>query len=113
MMRAYAEADSCRRAFILGYFGEDYEPPCGNCDVCDRADAPAAHDAGPFEVGQRVRHPEWGAGTVGQVEPDQVTVVFDTVGYKTLSLELIVERDLLENAEDEQQDQRQDRRDEQ
>ncbi|MDQ4125900.1 MAG: ATP-dependent DNA helicase, partial [Actinomycetota bacterium] len=25
MMRAYAETDGCRRAFVLGYFGEDYE----------------------------------------------------------------------------------------
>ena len=29
MMRAYAETDGCRRAFVLGYFGEGYEPPCG------------------------------------------------------------------------------------
>ena len=35
MMRAYAENDGCRRAFVLGYFGEDYDPPCGSCDVCD------------------------------------------------------------------------------
>ena len=29
MMRAYAETDDCRRAFILSYFGEPFEPPCG------------------------------------------------------------------------------------
>jgi ATP-dependent DNA helicase RecQ len=97
MMRAYAEADGCRRAFILGYFGEDYEPPCRNCDVCERAGAEPriVHDAAPFDVGQRVRHAEWGSGTIGQVDDDQVTVVFDTVGYKTLDLDLILERSLL------------------
>jgi ATP-dependent DNA helicase RecQ len=97
MMRAYAEADGCRRAFILGYFGEEYEPPCGNCDACERAgDAPpAGQDAGPHRAGDRVRHPEWGAGTVAQVDGEQVTVVFDTVGYKTLSVDVIVERELL------------------
>jgi ATP-dependent DNA helicase RecQ len=98
MMRAYAETDGCRRAFVLGYFGEGYDPPCGCCDVCEeRGEEVAADEAGaPFAVGQRVRHDEWGAGTVGQVEDGQVTVVFDTVGYKTLGVELVVERGLLE-----------------
>ena len=41
-------------------------------------------------------HDEWGSGTVGQVEDGQVTVVFDTVGYKTLGVDLVVERGLLE-----------------
>jgi ATP-dependent DNA helicase RecQ len=97
MMRAYAETDGCRRAFILGYFGEGYDPPCGNCDVCERRGDEVAQeeDASPFTVGQRVSHAEWGAGTVGQVEDGQVTVVFDTVGYKTLGVDLVVERGLL------------------
>jgi ATP-dependent DNA helicase RecQ len=30
-----AEALSCRRQVLLGYFGEVAEP-CGNCDLCDR-----------------------------------------------------------------------------
>ncbi|MBA2637077.1 MAG: ATP-dependent DNA helicase RecQ [Solirubrobacterales bacterium] len=100
MMRAYAEADGCRRAFILGYFGEGYEPPCGNCDVCERrGDAPrGAHHEGPFIVGARVRHTTWGPGTVGQLEDDEVTVVFDEVGYKKLALGLVLERGLLEPA---------------
>ncbi|HEX2085756.1 MAG TPA: RecQ family ATP-dependent DNA helicase [Solirubrobacteraceae bacterium] len=98
MMRAYAETDGCRRAFLLGYFGEDYEPPCGACDVCERRGEEVAREEqdGPFAVGDRVRHADWGGGSVGQVEDGQVTVVFDTVGYKTLALDLVVERDLLE-----------------
>jgi ATP-dependent DNA helicase RecQ len=33
--RAYAITSSCRRKFLLHYFGESYdEPNCGNCDNC-------------------------------------------------------------------------------
>jgi ATP-dependent DNA helicase RecQ len=102
MMRAFAETDGCRRAFVLGYFGEDYEPPCDNCDVCERRgdDVAREQDDSPFTVGERVEHIDWGVGTVGQIEDTQVTVVFDTVGYKTLALELILERGLLVRAVD-------------
>ena len=31
-MERYAELTTCRRAFLLQYFGEDFTPPCGNCD---------------------------------------------------------------------------------
>ena len=37
-----AEAQSCRRQTLLGYFGETAEP-CGNCDLCDSP--PALFDA--------------------------------------------------------------------
>jgi ATP-dependent DNA helicase RecQ len=101
MMRAYAEHDGCRRAFLLGYFGEAFEPPCAACDVClagggERApgeDAPAGLD-----VGARVRHPDWGAGTVQALHDGQLTVVFDSVGYKTLAVAVVQERGLLEPA---------------
>jgi ATP-dependent DNA helicase RecQ len=98
MMRSYAESDGCRRAFLLGYFGERYDPPCGNCDVCDeKGDAVRVNQsAGPFRVGDRVTHRSWGAGTVGQIEEDQITVTFDSVGYKTLNLDLVLERGLLD-----------------
>ena len=33
-MRLYAENLECRRAFLLGYFGEDTAGGCGNCDNC-------------------------------------------------------------------------------
>ncbi|MEQ8860324.1 MAG: DNA helicase RecQ [Pseudomonadales bacterium] len=30
----WCEVTRCRRAALLGYFGESYPEPCGNCDVC-------------------------------------------------------------------------------
>jgi ATP-dependent DNA helicase RecQ len=97
MMRGYAEHFTCRRAFLLGYFGEPFEPPCGNCDNCDAGHGVATEDDedAPYESGERVHHPEFGDGTIQSVEAGIVTVVFDRVGYKTLSEEIIVRRGLL------------------
>ncbi len=102
MMRGYAEHATCRRAFLLGYFGEAFDPPCGNCDNCDAGHGVADPDAaagdvadGPYEVGERVEHPEFGEGTIQSIEAGIVTVVFDRVGYKTLSEEIIARRGLL------------------
>ncbi len=33
-MVGYAEALTCRRQVLLGYFGERLQEPCGNCDLC-------------------------------------------------------------------------------
>jgi ATP-dependent DNA helicase RecQ len=98
MMRGYAETDSCRRAFILSYFGEPFTPPCGNCDNClsGRAEAPPADV--PFTVGTRVAHQSWGEGVVQRYDDDAVVVLFDEVGYKTLALDVVRERGLLESA---------------
>ncbi|HYZ29949.1 MAG TPA: RecQ family zinc-binding domain-containing protein, partial [Thermoleophilaceae bacterium] len=95
MMRAYAEHDGCRREFILSYFGEDYEGPCGNCDNCDAGRSGASAADRPFPVGARVAHADWGEGAVQRYDGDEMTVLFDTVGYKTLSVTLVVQRDLL------------------
>ena len=46
----------------------------------------------PFTVGV---YGEWGEGTIGRIEGDQLTVVFDSVGYKTLDAGLVAERGLL------------------
>jgi ATP-dependent DNA helicase RecQ len=97
MMRGYAEHATCRRAFLLGYFGEAFDPPCGNCDNCDAGHG-VADDTGadePFAVGERVHHPDFGPGTIQGLEAGIVTVVFDRVGYKTLSEEIVTRDGLL------------------
>jgi ATP-dependent DNA helicase RecQ len=97
MMRAYAETGGCRRGFVLSYFGEPFDPPCGNCDNCTagRVDAaPAAADR-PFVVGARVAHESFGEGVLQRYDGESVVVLFDEVGYKSLALELVAERGLL------------------
>jgi ATP-dependent DNA helicase RecQ len=96
MVRGYAETDGCRRAYVLAYFGEPFEPPCGRCDNCEagRGAAPALADA-PFAVGSRVAHAQWGEGVVQRYDDGSVVVLFDEVGYKALALEVVRERDLL------------------
>jgi ATP-dependent DNA helicase RecQ len=96
MIRAYAELDDgCRREFVLNYFGEAFEPPCGRCDNCDAGRvAPPPHDA-PFASGERVVHAKWGPGVVQRIESGQIVVLFDSVGYKQLDVEIVRERGLL------------------
>ncbi|MDT0274511.1 RecQ family ATP-dependent DNA helicase [Blastococcus goldschmidtiae] len=99
MMRGYAETTECRRQFLLGYFGEQLDQPCGNCDNCTSGTAqdnpgPEEHDT-PFPVETPVEHTEWGNGVVMRVEDDRITVLFDEVGYKTLGLAAVADNDLL------------------
>jgi ATP-dependent DNA helicase RecQ len=96
MMLQYAETTSCRRRFILNYFGEDYDrPDCGACDNCkrvrsERGTVPASKTTASdgtspgYRIADVVYHPKWGQGTVERAEKDLVTVLFPTVGYKTL-----------------------------
>ncbi|HTX57493.1 MAG TPA: helicase-related protein, partial [Candidatus Acidoferrales bacterium] len=95
MMLQYAENTSCRRRFILNYFGEDFETVnCGKCDNCLRSaaralSAPAsagvtAASTGAYKIADVVKHAKFGIGTIERAEKDLVTVLFPNVGYKTL-----------------------------
>jgi ATP-dependent DNA helicase RecQ len=97
MMRRYAEHTACRRSFLLSYFGQAYEPPCGNCDN-DLAATGEAVPQEPFAVGERVTSERWGEGTVQRYDGDQLTVLFDEHGYRDLLVPLVVERELLRRA---------------
>jgi ATP-dependent DNA helicase RecQ len=100
MMRAYCETRGCRRRFVLTYFGEPAAEWCGNCDTCRRRSREepeaAARDDVPFPEQSRVVHAAFGEGLVLRHEGDSVVVLFDDAGYKTLSLELVAEGDLLQ-----------------
>jgi ATP-dependent DNA helicase RecQ len=99
MIRGYAETSGCRRAFLLGYFGEPFQPPCGACDRClaglVAARTAPSDDAAPFAVNDRVRHVTFGPGLVTAVERDRLTVAFDDVGYRTLAVDAIADQGLL------------------
>jgi ATP-dependent DNA helicase RecQ len=91
--REYAETVRCRRADLLGYFGEHYEPPCGTCDN-DEAAAKVKAQPSKANVGRRhepdhdavrVRHKLWGEGTLLTRDDHELTVAFDTLGYRHLT----------------------------
>ena len=108
MVRSYVETRGCRRRFILTYFGEPAEEQCFTCDRCvaDAANGvwaefdldPPSNGSRPFPEQSRVRHKSWGEGLVLRHEGDSVVVLFDDVGYKTLSIDLVQQHQLLEPA---------------
>jgi ATP-dependent DNA helicase RecQ len=100
MMRRYAELRTCRRQFLLRYFCDEYASSCGTCDACAQHpdDAEPAPDCGEWVPQSAVRHVEWGSGTVMEAENDRITVFFDSVGYRTLSVPDVEQRHLLAHA---------------
>ncbi len=100
MMRAYAETSDCRRQLLLAYFGETLDEPCGHCDTCAAGTAESSADAtsSPYPLQSRVSHASWGTGVVMRYEGDRIVVLFEEVGYRTLSLEAVAARGLLQEA---------------
>ncbi|MBX9641318.1 MAG: ATP-dependent DNA helicase [Mycobacteriaceae bacterium] len=101
MMRGYAETYSCRRVSLLSYFGEYLDDPCGNCDRCLAAaeldDVSTERPA--YGVGTAVRHSQWGSGMVIGGDRERVTVLFDDIGYRMLSMAAVRDKGLLEVAD--------------
>jgi ATP-dependent DNA helicase RecQ len=99
MIRGYAETLECRRQVLLAYFGEDLDEPCGSCDTCADGSAyeqrRAANGSAAFGANAAVRHEEFGPGTVLDDDGEVVTVLFDDVGYKTLSVAVVRDQKLL------------------
>ncbi|MDT4992479.1 MAG: ATP-dependent helicase RecQ [Actinoplanes sp.] len=98
MMRGFAETRACRTQTLLAYFGEDLAEKCGHCDNCAGGSAQEIEEASgdePFQVHSRVRHGEWGTGMVMGYAEDRMTVLFDSQGYKTLSVPVVVKHNLL------------------
>ncbi len=100
MMRGYAETTGCRRQYLLGYFGEVLQQPCGRCDNCDAGLSETQPTPGesPYAINTRVLHSAWGPGIVMSYEGDRIVVLFERVGYKTLALDLVRRNNLLQIA---------------
>jgi ATP-dependent DNA helicase RecQ len=116
MMTRYIETRSCRWQLLLSYFGQVGAGPCGRCDTCagagerqrprsrrrNRDSATRAGQAHP--VDSLVTHASWGTGRVLRYEGDTMTVLFDEAGYRTLSVELVTTKGLLQPAPDPEAD---------
>ncbi|MEN3306465.1 MAG: ATP-dependent helicase RecQ [Micromonosporaceae bacterium] len=95
MMRGLAETAGCRTQALLSYFGEHLSRPCGHCDNCQAGTAKVGRATGPYPLHSAVRHASWGQGTVMRYEDDRMVVLFDEVGYKTLSVSVVQRQGLL------------------
>ena len=99
MMRAYAETERCRSAVHARLLRRRGPRPVRDLrQLRGRRSRPTRRPTRsvPYAVQSTVRHAEFGLGTVTDVEDDRITVLFEDEGYRTLALDLIEERGLLE-----------------
>ena len=85
--------------FFLSYFDEPFDPPCISCDNC-RAGLAVETDSTeePFPVNTLVEHGKSGIGQVIQYADGKMTVLFDTVGYRNLCVDPVLDGELLTRA---------------
>lgn len=95
MIRGYAEVQDCRREYLLNYFGEPLDKPCRFCDNCKAGVTVEENSSYPFELNSCVVHTHFGKGHVMRYEGDKVVILFNTVGYKTLVIDLALQQGLL------------------
>ncbi|WP_329791198.1 RecQ family ATP-dependent DNA helicase [Lentzea sp. DG1S-22] len=95
VMHQYADTRDCRRRFLIGYFGQELDQPCGHCDNCDEGSSGEDSGSSEYPPNSPVHHEQWGRGVVVHHEADRVMVLFDDVGYKTLSLTALRENGVL------------------
>ena len=99
MMRAYAEDEGCRRARSCSATSARPRPAVRQLRQLRRRAHARRHDrAEPDDVfagGRARRARRVGPGHGPAHEADEITVVFDAVGYKTLATALVEERGLL------------------
>ncbi len=100
LIRDYAQTRGCRRNYLLNYFGEVVDGPCGHCDNCDaglseKHEEREAESDLPFAPKSRVVHAKYGEGVVMRYEGDKVIVLFEDAGYKELVTQYVVEHKLL------------------
>ena len=89
MMRGSAKLQDCRRQYLLNYFGEFLDEPCGFCDNCKAGIIVKSNSNLPFSIDSTVIHTNFGKGRVWRYEGDKIVILFETVGYKTFALELV------------------------
>ena len=100
MIRDYAETDTCRRRFILNYFGEEAPERCRHCDNC-RLRRQAATAREMLAINEPVVHRHFGSGRVVRQEDGRVVVLFDDAGYRSILAARALARGTLRRQNDE------------
>ncbi|MGN6370640.1 MAG: RecQ family ATP-dependent DNA helicase [Phycisphaerae bacterium] len=104
LMQDYALTKSCRRHYLLNYFGEPSPEICNNCDNCNtglaakseaKAPALASRPKDPFQKNTRITHKTFGPGIITASDPETLTILFDTAGPRTLNKHFTLTHHLL------------------